>query len=366
MTLEAAPNTAVEGEAVTVWARLHGAVLAHDVTIPVTTMRGTAEEGDHGTLGSIRIASGQATGGGTIATWEDDDVDDETFTVALGSPLPSSVVARSPSSVELFIVDDDELTVALTSNTLRPAEGSSARLTATLSHPAPEGGVTLQFTADGAGDNPAAPITDYTLDPEGEAQNSTAPVTIAEGQRTATGWLRVVNDTEPEEDEGVVVGISTDLVLCEDPDRCEYPELDLTIPANDGGGGTGVVAWLDAVPNPVEEGSEVEVEVSLSKALGEAVTIPLTVTRGTSEEGDHGTLDEIEIAAGETVGTGTIWTAEDGDEDDDNETFTVRLGSLPAGVRAGTPSRVEVVIEDRDQPRVWLEADPNRSPRARR
>ena len=348
-----APGEVEEGESVTVTARLSRAI-GRAVMIPVTTTRGTSEPDDHGTLLGILIASGATSGEGTISTREDDDLDDETFTVTVrAEALPSPLVAGDPTSVEVRIVDIDTLSITLTSSTLRPSEGSTARLTATLSHPAPEGGVTLQFTADGAGDNPAAPITDYTLDPAGEAQNATAPIEIAEGQRTAHATLRVVNDTEPEDDEGIQVGIATETVLE------KWPEpLDLTIPANDGGGGTSAVAWLDAVPNPVVEGREVEIDVWLSDALDADATIPLTVTRGTSEEGDHGTLDQVVVAAGATRGTGTISTERDDDADD--ETFTVRLGSpLPTGVRAGTPSRIEVVIADRDKPRVRLEVDPD-------
>ena len=353
VSLEASPVEVEEGESVTMTARLSRAI-ANTVMIPVTTTRGTSESGDHGTLVGILISSGATSGEGTITTREDNDLEDETFTVAVRTEaLPSPLVAGDPTSVEVRIVDIDTLSIRLTAGTLRPSEGSSVGLTATLSHPAPEGGVTLQFTADGAGDNPAAPITDYTLEPASEGQNATAPIEIAEGQRTARATLRVVNDTEPEDDEGIRVGIATETVLE------KWPEpLDLTIPANDGGGGATAVAWLDAVPNPVEEGDEVEIDVWLSQALDADATFPLTVTRGTSEEGDHGTLDQVVVAAGSTRGTGTISTERDDDADD--ETFTVRLGSpLPTGVRAGTPSRIVVEIADLDQPRVGLEVDPD-------
>ena len=339
VTLEA-PGEVKEGERVTVTARLSRA-LPGAVVIPLRTTRVTSESGDHRTLSSIRIASGETSGEGAITTREDNDLEDETVTMAVRSAsLPSPLVAGDPSSVEVRIVDVDTLSIRLSASTLRPSEGSSVRLTATLSHPAPEGGVTLHFTATGAGDNPAAPITDYTLDPASGAQNATAPIEIAEGQRTARATLRVVNDTEPEDDEGIRVGIATETVLE------KWPEpLDLTIPANDGGGGATAVAWLDAVPNPVEEGDEVEIDVWLSQALDADATIPLTVTRGTSEEGDHGTLDEVVVSAGSTRGTGTISTARD---DADAETFSVLLGeNLPAGVAAGFPDSVEITFADR-------------------
>ena len=350
VTLAASPNPVNEGSAVTVTARLSKA-LPSAVTIPLSLSRGTAEEGDYGALESITVRAHRTSGTGVVTTVRDEDEEDETFTVALGSPLPSSVFAGDPSSVEVTIRDDGPLRAELTSSTLRPGEGSSARLTAMLNHPAPAGGVRVRFHGDGgSGDNPASPVGDFTLAPAPAGESVTDWIDIAEGDRRATGWLRVVNDDEPEDDETVAVWL--DGSWTEDT-----PEIELTIPANDGGGGTGSAAWIDAEPNPVTEGRDVTIRVHLTKALDADATIPLTVRRGTSEAGDHGTLDEVVIAAGETVGTGTIETTRDDDPDD--ETFTVRLGRLPTGVRAGTASSVEVVIDDRDEPRAWLEVEPN-------
>ena len=105
---------------------------------------------------------------------------------------------------------------------------------------------------------------------------------------------------------------------------------------------------LAVAPNPVAEGSAVTVTVRLSRALARGVTIPLTLTDGSAEPEDHGTLESITVAAGARSGTGTISTAQDSDRDD--ETFTVALGRLPAQVAAGSPSAVEVTIADGTPP----------------
>ena len=105
-----------------------------------------------------------------------------------------------------------------------------------------------------------------------------------------------------------------------------------------------VAVSLSAAPNPVAEGSPVTVTAVLSAALAEDVTIPLAVSRGTSEDGDHGTLASVMVPAGGTSGSGTIATGDDADGDD--ETFTVALGSLPSGLAAGATSSVEVTITD--------------------
>ena len=101
---------------------------------------------------------------------------------------------------------------------------------------------------------------------------------------------------------------------------------------------------LSAAPNPVVEGSSVTVTATLSAALSRQARIPLTITDNTAEPEDHGTLASIAIASGATSGTGTIATNHDADQD--HETFTVALGTLPSGVAAGTPSSVRIRIRD--------------------
>ena len=123
---------------------------------------------------------------------------------------------------------------------------------------------------------------------------------------------------------------------------------------------------LSAQPNPVDEGDGVTVTASLSAALTDAVTIPLTVTSGTAEADDHGSPTGIVIDAGSSSGTATVTTAQDDDQDD--ETFTVALGSLPSSLAAGTPNSIEITITDDDDgppvqptpaPTVALSASPN-------
>ncbi len=101
---------------------------------------------------------------------------------------------------------------------------------------------------------------------------------------------------------------------------------------------------LSASPNPVDEGSAVTVTATLTAVLPADVTVPLSLSHGTAEDGDYGPLPSITIDAGSTTGTGTISTTDDADRDD--ETFTVALGTLPATVTEGSPSSVEVTIRD--------------------
>ena len=116
---------------------------------------------------------------------------------------------------------------------------------------------------------------------------------------------------------------------------------------------------LSLSPNPVDEGSPITVTATLSEAASASVTVPLTITDNTAEAGDHGTLASISISSGATTGTGTITTSQD--DDADHETFTVALGTLPSPLSAGTPSSMQVTIQDDDVVRssVSLSASPS-------
>ena len=104
VTLSASPNPVDEGESVTITVT-PSQLLSSDATIPLVLTAGTAEpEEDYSALASIVIEGNEPNGTGVIRARKDVDMDDETFTVSLGT-LPSSVVAGTPASVEITIMD---------------------------------------------------------------------------------------------------------------------------------------------------------------------------------------------------------------------------------------------------------------------
>ena len=215
----------------------------------------------------------------------------------------------------------------------RPGEGGAGVfITARLNAAAPTGGtaVTLSVgsasTATGSGAG-----ADYTL--------SATTLTIAAGQTSGRVTLTIVDDAVEETDETLVLSAaSTNPVLTSNTLTLSIQDNDATTPA----------VSLSAAPNPVAEGSSVTVTATLSAALAGNVSIPVTVSLGSAESGDIGTLASIAIAGGSTTGTGTLTTAQDDDTED--ETFTVSLGTLPSSVSAGTPNSVTVRIADDDAP----------------
>ena len=112
-----------EGESVTLTVTLSSPI-SGAVTIPLTVSLGTAESGDITVPGSITIAAQQTTGTGTLATHHDGGHLDETFTVRLGSTLPTAVLPGSPASVALTIRDDEgNVRVSFARSTMTLCEG---------------------------------------------------------------------------------------------------------------------------------------------------------------------------------------------------------------------------------------------------
>ena len=376
LTIE--PNPVPEGSPVSVTVIL-AEVLTEKVTIPLTLTAVTAEEDDYGSLASITVRPGFCCASGHITTTRDADDDDETFTVALGSSLPAEVVAGSQSSALVTISEGSGAppgtppTVSLPESLNPVTEGASVTVTATLSEVLPE--------------DVDIPVRVRRDTSEEDDHGTLTGITIRGGARSGTGTIETMHDADTD-DETFMVEMGDSLpstVTLGSPDSVKITITDDDRrpppppppggngpPSGNGppggnsppggndppdgndppGGGGSLTASVDAptvslaaAPNPVAEGSPVTVTATLSAALASDATIPLTLTAGTAEADDYGPLAGITISSGETSGTATITTVQDADTED--ETFTVALGSnLPDSVSGGTPSSVEVTIED--------------------
>ena len=248
-------------------------------------------------------------------------------------------VANNPPARVYRIVVSKEApppTVSLSASPNPVGEGASVTITATLSA-ALSSAVTIPLT-----------LTDGTAD-AGD-RGTLAGITINSGSTSGTGTISTNQDADTDDETfTVALGNLPASVTAGSPSSVQ-----VTIRDDDSGAVPAVS--LSAAPNPVGEGASVTVTARLSAALGSAVTIPLTLTDGTADTGDRGTLAGITINSGSTSGTGTISTNQDADTDD--ETFTVALGNLPASVTAGSPSTVVITIDDDDSPPIDPPIDP--------
>ena len=220
-------------------------------------------------------------------------------------------------------------TVSLSVSPNPVSEGQPVTVTARLSE-ALAGGVTIPLVLTAG----SAEAGDF---------GSLASITIGGGQTTGTGTISTTDDADADHETfTVALGNVPGEVTAGSPSSVAVTIRD------DDGITLAPAASLSVSPNPVDEGQPVTVTVRLSEALAGGVTIPILLTAGTAEAGDFGSLANITIGGGQTTGSGTISTTDDADLND--ETFTVALGTLPAGVRAGSPSSVGVTIRDGDSP----------------
>ena len=129
-------NSVEEGEAVTVTVELSEA-LTNNVTIPLNLTSGTAESDDYDSTSpvNVTITGGQTEADHTINTYEDDDIENESFTVQIDTNnLPSGVVAGSPLSAAVTITDDDVPEVSLSVDNNSVEEGKAVTVTVELSY----------------------------------------------------------------------------------------------------------------------------------------------------------------------------------------------------------------------------------------
>ena len=279
----------------------------------------------------------------------------------------TSLVNGSPYQVRVRTVpaggDDASVWSAPAEGTPRAALSSNANLS----------GLTATSATSASGAFTALPLT-----PAFSAQTTGYAATVAYARRhvrltptvadTGKATVTVQGTTVASGSASDAIGLSeganalTVRVTAEDSTTTKDYTVTVTreqAPAGTPTAGTPTVS-LSASPNPVAEGSPVTVTARLSEALSSAVTIPLTVTDGSAEPEDHGTLASITVAPTETSGTGEIATNQDTDTAD--ERFTVTLGSLPASVSAGNPNSVTIMITDDDRTTPGPDPDPNGAP----
>ena len=292
--LSATPSTVAEGSPVTVTATLSAALTAN-VRIPLTLTRGSAEQGDYGTLAAITIPSGQTSASGTITTTRDGDSDDETFTVALGT-LPATVTAGSPNSVTITINDADApkiptVSLSVTPNPVR--EGDSVTVTVTLS-PTTSGDQSIPIILT-AGSADAAHYGTLTA------------ITITGGQTTGTGTITTIADDNNNADGTFTVAIGTPPTgLSVGSPSSEVVTIDDTAPST---------LILSADTLRVIPGEAATIAAAIDEEAPANTEVMLTYTLSPSDSTDAYTLEPrtLTIASGNKISTAaaTLTVSED-------------------------------------------------------
>ncbi len=216
--------------------------------------------------------------------------------------------------------------------------------------PAPSANITVNYSLSGTATRDA----DYTI--SGVTSNN-GSVSVGGGDTSVNIPVAIADDSADETSETLILTLTNGTGYNVGNANAHTLTITDDDGGGDGGGGGGTggggggggdddpsEVTLSVAPNPVVEGEDITVTVGLSRLVSIAVTIPLVLTAGTAEAGDYDALASIVIDANEPNAMGVIATTKDDDRDD--ETFTVTLGTLPAGLAAGAQATAQVTIAD--------------------
>ena len=208
----------------------------------------------------------------------------------------------------------------------------------------------------GYGSNPATydydfesskpPGTIFTV-PQGSSESETQRVKIqvrcdheAEGDEMLA--IKFVNQARSLESNAILINII---------DNCVPSEQRQT-----------TTVTLSATPNPVDEGDQTVVTATMSPAPAADMSITVLVTAGTAESGDFtGGTGEKRLHFPAGVATSNLIIGANQDDDADDETLTVTLGTLPSGVQAGETTSLTITIVDDDSASTPIQIEFNRT-----
>ena len=306
------------------WAVLTASPLMEG-NVPILILAGFTEFGDHVIFDgpAAELDPGSASDWtlylSTLASPTDPMSTEEWVHYATALELAGRSVLR------MSVLTYPEVTASFGQGSYTVAEGATQSVTVTLSAD-PERTVTIPIVTMG---QDGASSADYSGVPESVTFN-------AGGATEMTFTFTATQDTVDDEGESVLLGFGSDLsggVSAGTPGETTVNITDDDPPEVS----FGESAYL------VAEGDVVSVEVTLTSALGSAVTVPITHTPqdGASSADYSGVPANVMFTAGETSKTFTFTAATD---DDDGESVLLGFGPLPATVQTGTTTQSTITI----------------------
>ena len=310
--------------------------VAEDVifTYSVVTGSSTASGSDYSITGSSPLTISAGDDNTTITVAATDDTlqeNNETLMVRIDSITSGPAVIASTDNATMTIIDNDTLTVSLSSPDHGDETGpDNASVTLSLSGTATGGNIVVAYTVGGT----ATSGSDYTA--------LSGSVTIDNGTSSKVLTIPVLDDSVDEDNETVVITLSS---ITSGTAQLSLTDLSQTVNIADNDNSSISIT----APSTVDEGDNAVFTVTLSAAAGADTTLTYTdngtATSGTDYTAPSGTLV---IAAGNSEGTISIHTINDG-IDDDNETLSITITAATGPVTlVGTPSATTTLIDVTD------------------
>ncbi|MEM8713606.1 MAG: Calx-beta domain-containing protein, partial [Planctomycetota bacterium] len=274
--------------------------------------------GGSSAAGDVTILAGETTGSVTVTPSQDSAVEGtETIALALGAPTNGTL--GSGSTHQMLLIDDDGPAVTVgfvgAASQVMEADGS-ATVELLLSDYAPQP-VDVPFTTGGSADLGV----DYTL--------GSTTVSIPVGSLSAAATVTLVDDTDAEGDETIVLTMGTPTgaiagspsmhtITLQDDDG--VPTVDFALPTSSFSEGSGTV----------------DVAVQLSSAAATPVEVTLAIGGTAAGAGEDYTIgvNPITIPAGDSVGVFSVDLVQDNLFESD-ETIELTLASA-VGADLGT------------------------------
>ena len=340
-TLSVADAEGAEDEGVEFTVTL-SAVAATDVTATWTASIETGDTASTADLattktGTVTVDDGETTAKFTVPVNDDNtDEPDQTFTVTLSNPSPTSLAQLAADPTATGTIKDDDSLPVLQLGSGGTEEATVAALLVTVT-PASEREVMVTWTATIESGN-TAEAADFT-----DLSTATGTGTIPAGRSQYIFFMNgvVADDSLDEDDE------ETYTVTLSDPVNATLSGLTTAIITIDDDDPTPTVTVADGTAS---EGDKVEFVVTLSAESGRDVEVDYATSVGTGQTATSGTdftaaSSTLTIEEGDETGTIEVQTTEDSTEEED-ETFTLTI-SDPANATLGTKTAAKGTIEDR-------------------
>ncbi|MCY4040300.1 MAG: hypothetical protein OXF72_03475, partial [Gammaproteobacteria bacterium] len=282
------------------------------IRIPLVCASVTAEAGDFTCPTGLTIHNGNAIGLAGIEIHQDDDTDDETFTIAFGDLPEEAVVGGGAASVELTVLDDDAPEVQQTDTNVDPQLLADVRAYAAETDNGPEHVERWRRVL-------------YAL--TNGAEGVAPAMTSHEAQTYADkGWARWV------------------------PVAAALKLIDGGVDPYDGL----TVSVADASASEGQE--DLWFEVRLNRPAPGPVTVQANTVSGTARSPNdfQHTSREIRFEEGERLSRQMVWVHDD-DIDEGHETMTFEISSpTPANVTIARSVATGTIENSDPMPAAWL------------